>query len=60
MQTTGSLGGKPARLGQGMNPRLEERFIRVDVAETGEDLLVEQPTFDRAAPSPHGVEELLF
>src|SRR5207249_1695707 len=31
MQTTGSLGGKPARLGQGMNPRVEERFIRVDV-----------------------------
>ena len=60
VQATGSLGGEPARLGQGMNPRFEERFVRVDVAETGEDLLVEQPAFDRAATSPRGVEELLF
>ena len=42
-----------------MNPRIEERLIRINVTQTCNHLLIQQPAFDRAVPAAQGISELL-
>jgi hypothetical protein len=60
MQAASISGRKTCGLGQGMNSRVKQRLVGVNVAETGEHLLIEQPSLDGASSAPHGQDELLF
>src|SRR5436190_14125364 len=45
------VSGNPARLRQRVEPREVQSFIGINVSHAGDNLLVHQPTFQRAAPA---------
>ena len=58
IEPTKRSAGKPAGLGEGMNPRRKEGLVRINIPQAGEASLIEKPTFHRAAPGARGLEKL--
>jgi hypothetical protein len=52
--------GELSRWGQRMDARCKERFVRIDVANSRQKLLVHQATLDAPAPCLQGCQELFF
>lgn len=49
-----------ADLGMGMQTGSEENLIRVDISDTGDDLLVHQEGFEPASPLPKDSYKILL
>jgi hypothetical protein len=58
MKASGGSRGKPSGPGKWMDAGLEERLVRIDIAQPGEDLLVHQPALDGPVAAMKGLAEL--